>query len=37
MMHTFVTPDGILYIAVKLFVLFMVLLLWLIATSSPAV
>jgi hypothetical protein len=37
MMHTFMTPDSIMYITIKLSVLLMVLLLWFVASSSPAV
>jgi hypothetical protein len=36
MMHTFLFPDGIMYLIVKLCVLALVLLLWLAATSAPA-
>jgi hypothetical protein len=37
MMNVFVYPNGIIYLAVKLLVLMLVLLLWLNATSSPVV
>jgi hypothetical protein len=37
MTPSFMTPDSILYIAVKLSVLALVLLLWFVASSSPAV
>jgi len=37
MMHTFMTPDSIIYIAIKVSVLLLVLFLWFVTTSSPAV
>ena len=37
MMSVFVYPNGIIYLAVKLVILGLVLLLWLNATSSPVV
>ncbi len=37
MMHSFLFPDGIMYLVVKFTVLFLVLMLWLASISSPAV
>ncbi len=37
MMHSFLFPDGIMYLVVKITVLLLVLMLWLAATSSSAV
>ena len=37
MLNVFVYPNGIVYLAVKLVILALVLLLWLNATSSPVV
>ena len=37
MMHTFLAPDGIMYLIVKISVLILVLLVWVAAHSSPVV
>lgn len=36
-MHTFLVPDSMIYLMVKIFVLLLVLLLWLTVKSYPVV